>query len=626
MSATTPDRTLPPLPEKLRDFRVFLTLVWRHLRLPDPTPLQLDIARYLQHGPDRRVIEAYRGVGKSWITSAYVVWKLRLDPHRKFMILSASKDRADNFTTFTLRLITELPVLHCLIPRSDQRCSKLSFDVGPARADHAPSVVSKGIFSQITGGRADEIISDDVEVANNSYTQAMRDKLSEAVKEFEAVLKPGGVITYLGTPQTEQSLYNALPDRGYDVRIWPARYPQSDELPVYDTKLAPVILNALKANSALSGQPTDPARFDDEDLLRRELSYGRSGFQLQFMLNTSLSDADRYPLRLRDLVVMDTAPDDAPEKVVWAASGGGKRLDDLKCVGLNGDAYYGPAMLLGDWLPYTGSVMAIDPSGRGADETAVVVVKMLNGTLYLTAARAFRGGYDDATLEAIAKLARDEKVNHVVIEANFGDGMFSRLVSPFFSRIHPVTLEEVKHSRQKELRIIDTLEPVMNQHRLVVSRAVIEWDFHSTRDMPVEAALKYQLFYQMSRLTRDRGSLAHDDRLDCLAMAVGYWTEQMEQDADRSMELRRDALFREELEAWHQGALSTVRHAVAVGAGDGGDGDALIPMRQSRGKDGGGDGRMKFSFLSANTARLFGDESAALPSMLGTSGTAATGW
>ena len=82
-----PDNSLPPLPEKLRDFRVFLTLVWRHLRLPDPTPLQLDIARYLQHGPDRRVIEAYRGVGKSWITSAYVVWKLRLDPHRKFMIL-----------------------------------------------------------------------------------------------------------------------------------------------------------------------------------------------------------------------------------------------------------------------------------------------------------------------------------------------------------------------------------------------------------------------------------------------------------------------------------------------------------------------------------------------------------
>ena len=39
-----PNIILPPLPEKLRDFRVFLTLVWRHLGLPDPTPVQLSIA------------------------------------------------------------------------------------------------------------------------------------------------------------------------------------------------------------------------------------------------------------------------------------------------------------------------------------------------------------------------------------------------------------------------------------------------------------------------------------------------------------------------------------------------------------------------------------------------------
>ena len=149
------------MPEKLTDFRVFLTLVWRHLNLPDPTPIQLDIALYLQHGPRRKIIEAFRGVGKSWITAAYVVWRLRQNPNLKFMVLSASEDRPDNFTTFCLRLINEIPTLQCLIPRADQRCSKLSFDVGPARADHAPSVTSKGIFSQITGGRADEIIADD---------------------------------------------------------------------------------------------------------------------------------------------------------------------------------------------------------------------------------------------------------------------------------------------------------------------------------------------------------------------------------------------------------------------------------------------------------------------------------
>nr|WP_297260809.1 phage terminase large subunit [uncultured Desulfovibrio sp.] len=209
-----------------------------------------------------------------------------------------------------------------MTPRSEQRCSKLSFDVGPAKPDQAPSVTSKGIFSQITGGRADIVVLDDMEVANNSYTQMMRDKLSEAVKEIDAILKPGGRVIYLGTPQTEQSLYNALPDRGYVTRIWPARYPESAQLVNYGEALAPSILKALEADPGLSGRTTDPRRFSAEDLLERELSYGRAGFQLQFMLDTRLSDAERYPLKLSDLIVMGCGTSDGPEKPIWASGAG----------------------------------------------------------------------------------------------------------------------------------------------------------------------------------------------------------------------------------------------------------------------------------------------------------------
>ncbi len=541
---------IPPLPQQLKDFRVFLTMVWRFLGLPDPTPIQLDIAFYLQHGPRRKIIQAFRGVGKSWITAAYVVWKLRVEPDRKFMILSASKDRADNFTTFCLRLINELPALQCLIPRSDQRCSKLSFDVAPAKPDQAPSVTSKGIFSQITGGRADEIIGDDIEVANNSFTQTARDRLSEAVKEFDAILKPGGTITYLGTPQTEQSLYNALPDRGYEIRVWPARFPTEEQRSNYgEERLAPFIVKKLTENPSLVEHTTDPRRFTDDDLMERELSYGRSGFQLQFMLDTRLSDAERYPLRLSDLIVMRLPPSDGPEKPIWAA-GTGNVINDIPCVGLNGDRYHSEAFLHGAWIPYTGTVMSIDPAGRGTDETVACVVKMLNGYLYLTAMRAYRDGYSDETLESIVRLAKTQNVSQVVIEGNFGDGMFTKLISPFFTRLYPVSIEEVKHSKQKELRIIDTLEPVMNQHKLVVDRDVILWDYNSTKHLPPETAFKYQLFYQMSRVTRERGALGHDDRLDALSIAVNYWVQQMGQDVDKRMEVRKDLLLREELKAW----------------------------------------------------------------------------
>ena len=506
------------------------------------------------------------------MTAAFVVWNLLLNPQLKFMVLSASKDRADNFTTFCLRLINEIPILQHLIPRPEQRCSKLSFDVAPAKADQSPSVTSKGIFSQITGGRADIIVADDIEVPNNSYTQMMRDKLSEAVKELDAILKPGGRIIYLGTPQTEQSLYNALPDRGYAVRVWPGRFPSEEQLVNYGESLAPFILKQVEADRSLAGHTTDPRRFSDDDLLERELSYGRAGFQLQFMLDTRLSDAERYPLKLSDLIIMGCGASDGPEKPIWA-SGTGNVINDLPCVGLNGDRYHSAAFLAGSWIPYTGSVMAIDPSGRGTDETAVVVVKMLNGFLYLTAMRAYQDGYSEATLEDIVKLAKAQQVNHVIVEANFGDGMFTRLISPYFSQTWPCALEEVRHSRQKELRIIDTLEPVMSQHKLVVDRNVVVWDYNSTKNLPPEKALKYQLFYQMSRITRDKGALSHDDRLDCLAMAVGYWVEQMGQDVDRRMAQRKDDLLREELKAWHGNARGTARgHA----RGRGGNTTSLV--------------------------------------------------
>ena len=111
--ATKRNVTVPP---QLKDFRNFLYLVWKHLNLPDPTTLQYDIAEYLQNGPKRSVIMAFRGVGKSWITSAFVVHQLLLNPSKNILVVSASKNRSDDFSTFTLRIIQEIPILQGLKP------------------------------------------------------------------------------------------------------------------------------------------------------------------------------------------------------------------------------------------------------------------------------------------------------------------------------------------------------------------------------------------------------------------------------------------------------------------------------------------------------------------------------
>lgn len=556
---------------ELLDFRNFLYLCWKHLNLPDPTPVQYDMANALQNivkpvlglpvdpkfaedyphlcddegKPCKRLIlEAFRGVGKSWISSALAVWCLAIRPDLNILVLSASKARSDDFTTFCLRLIKEMDILAPLQPRADQRSSKLSFDVGPAPAAHMPSLKSIGVMGAMAGSRADIIIPDDVEIPNNSETQTMRDKLSERVKELDAILKPGGVIIYLGTPQTEDSLYNELEARRYTKMIWPGRFPGPAWLNSNGHAFAPLLRKRLDNDSTLAsnggldgdrGAPTDPVRFDEFDLQEREASYGRSGFDLQFMLDTSLSDADRYPLKLADLVVASLNPEMAHERYVW-----GKQfpISDVPTVGFRGDRFHSPLELVGTMQEYQGSIMAVDPAGRGKDEMSWAVIKQLNGYLFLTECRGVLGGYTPDNLSLLARRAKAHGCSKIVIESNFGDGMFSELLKPILRNIYPCTIEEVRHNQQKERRIIETLEPVMNQHRLIVDKQVIFDDVKPHKGESSDYALSRQLFHQMTRVTKDRGCLRHDDRLDVVAIGVNFWTTAVAQDSSRKLQER----------------------------------------------------------------------------------------
>jgi hypothetical protein len=303
-------------------------------------------------------------------------------------------------------------------------------------------------------------------------------------------------------------------------------------------------------NDPLVGESTDPDRFSNEDLMEREASYGRSGFALQFMLDTSLSDANRYPLKLSDLIVMSISSELGPEKVVHACSPE-LVINDLPNVGFGGDRFYRPMYVSKEaFSPFQGTVMAIDPSGRGKDETGYAVVKMLHATQYVVGWGGLAGGYSPDTLKALAVIAKTHGVNQVIVESNFGDGMFTSLFQPVLSKVHRAGIEEIRHSTQKEKRIIDTLEPVLNQHRLVIDPRIIREDHESTLQMPSEVACKYQGLYQLTRITRDRGSLSHDDRLDALAMAVAYWVEHMAKDQDKAVQESRDDLMKTELEGF----------------------------------------------------------------------------
>ncbi len=508
------------------DFKLFLQALWGQLDLPSPTRAQYHIADYLQHGPKRLQIQAFRGVGKSWITGAFVLWTLFNDPERKIMIISASKERADNMSIFLQKLIIETPWLNHLQPNDDGgRWSRISFDV-KCSPHQAPSVKSVGITGQLTGSRADLMILDDIEVPGNSMTELMREKLLQLCTEAESILTPkdDSRIMYLGTPQTVFTVYRKLAERNYRPFVWPARYPKDSEN--YEGLLAPALSEDIEGG-ADKWAVTDPDRFDDEDLIEREAAMGRSNFMLQFMLDTSLSDAEKFPLKCADLIVTSVNPTEAPDHIVWC-SDPANVIKDLPTVGLPGDYFYSPMSISGEWNPYTETICSVDPSGRGSDETAAAYISQHNGFLYLHDMRAYRDGYSDRTLLDILKGCKKFGVTKLLIETNFGDGVIGELFKKHLQTTKMnIDVEEVRANVRKEDRIIDALEPVMNQHRLVVDRKIIEWDFKSNPDAAPEERLLYMLFYQMSRMCREKGAVKHDDRLDCLAQGVKWYTDAM---------------------------------------------------------------------------------------------------
>lgn len=524
------------------NFLKFLWFVWTQLLLlPVPTRVQKDIARFLMNGPKRRFIQAFRGVGKTFLTAAYVVWRLWNNPDMKIMIVSANEAFATEIASFIKQIIDhevgdELwPELRA---RPGQRQSALIFDVGPAKADKSPSVKAVGITGQLTGSRADLVISDDVEVPKNSETETMREKLENKTKEYAAILKPGGEIIYLGTPQSEQSIYRMLPEKGYEVRIWPARYPTKDKLANYRGHLAPMLQADIDADpslctpsgSSMGGAVTDPDRFNDLDLIERETEYRAAGFMLQYMLDTTLSDAERYPLKTKDLMVLDVDGKIAPARMVWG-NAPDVVLKDIENVGFDGDRLHRPIFISGEYLPYTGSAMHIDPSGRGRDRTTYVVTKFLAGYIFVTAWGGFQDGYGPSTLAALAEIAKEHEVNIIVPEDNFGDGMFGKLLEPYVQARRPCLIEGIKAKGQKEARIIAALEPVMRQHRLVMDQTVIRADLKQ----PAE----HRGLFQLTHMTSARGALKHDDMVDVLAMGVSHWVEYLNADAKKAEDQRK---------------------------------------------------------------------------------------
>ena len=216
----------------------------------------------------------------------------------------------------------------------------------------------------------------------------------------------------------------------------------------------------------------------------------------------------------------------------------------------------------GEWLPYTETICSIDPSGRGTDETTAAYLSQRNGFLYLHEMRAYRDGYSDNTLLDILRGCKKYDVTKLLVETNFGDGIVCELFKKHLQQTkQAIDVEEVR-ANVKEDRIIDALELILNQHRLVIDRGVIDWDYNSNPDAPPEERLLYMLFYQMSRMCREKGAVKHDDRLDALAQGVKYYTDALSISAHEAVKARRAEDWQDMIEEFLDDPQTATDHLV----------------------------------------------------------------
>ena len=550
------------LQEHYAEFSDFLIDVIEGFMKFNCSDIQIDIGEWIAHGPQYRMVQAQRGQAKTTITAAYAVWKMIMDPTTRVLIISAGSDMATEIANWIIQIINGMDVLECLRPdrAAGDRSSVTAFDVhhslkGPEKS---ASITCIGITSNMQGKRADLLIADDIESAKNSQTATQRARIHHLTLDFVSINSNGDIV-WLGTPQSIDSVYNTLPGRGTAIRIWPGRYPTAKELPDYDGFLAPLLMQRILQNPRLQtgggpmgdrGQPIDPVLLGEQTLTKKEIDQGAAYFQLQHMLSTKLADNDRYPLKtsLIRVCAFDVEQKQGPMTIGFVRTesnqitlpDGHKLKDKLYRV-----------QEAADLAVMEGFHMYVDPSGGGAngDELSYAITGFLAGRVMLVAVGGIPGGLTETQTDWLTAVVLKYKPRTIAIEKNYGNGALAQVWLPSLRKAqvkegHPMSdVEETWSTGQKELRIIDTLEPIIGGGKLVMHEDILQEDWNQCQRYPTDKRDTYSVLWQLARITRDRGSLIHDDRLEAVAGSALHWVEYLSIDDEKAKAAARQATY-----------------------------------------------------------------------------------
>jgi hypothetical protein len=188
-------------------------LVYAEVMNWDVPDFHLDVCDFLEDYGTLGLLMMPRGHGKSTILDVYNAWKLFCNPDHLILHQGATDPDAYKVSRGTEQVMERHPLCQIFNIKKARGETQKWWVSGSTDVRHG-SIHARGILSNVTGSRADEIQNDDVEVPSNIGTPEARDKLRYRLSEQTHILIPGGSRLYVGTPHTHDSLYTEVQKLG----------------------------------------------------------------------------------------------------------------------------------------------------------------------------------------------------------------------------------------------------------------------------------------------------------------------------------------------------------------------------------------------------------------------------
>lgn len=189
-----------------RGVRCPIEVAHNHPERPEHRP---GIAAWLDATNDahRRILQAYRGTGKTHIICAYACWLLMRDPTDTILIMRHVY-KLSRFINKNIKNLLELfPPLQHLVAKVPSTWGKTEIEVSRWFTKPEPSVGCTSGNSGFVGFRGRLIVADDLETDKNVVTAEKREAIRETVHQMNLV---GADILYIGTPHSSDSIYEEL--------------------------------------------------------------------------------------------------------------------------------------------------------------------------------------------------------------------------------------------------------------------------------------------------------------------------------------------------------------------------------------------------------------------------------